>query len=143
MTKKDAERLLRQLRSLAAAGGVLLIKRANIRATLKDVELRLDSSKPEGSIWKLILDTEKHDEFNEGRCLTMEDEFLSPDQFSERYLVVRLKMVMDRSEYAQRAYDKAVSAGETSLPYEVWLEQTVGEQERRMTPILPVNRLVH
>jgi hypothetical protein len=143
MSKKDAERLLRQLRSLASAGGVLLIKKSNIRATLVDVELRLDSCTPEGTLWKLILDTEGHADFNKGRVPTIEDEFLSPDQFHDRYLVVRLKMVMDRSEHAQRAYDRAVSTGETSLPYEVWLEQTVGEQERRMTPVLPNNRMVH
>lgn len=143
MTAEGEEELLRKLLALAASGGVLQFTKENVRATLTQLRVDLAAQKPENSIWKLYLDFEPHKEFNESRRLPDAHQYIRPVEFDQRFTVVRMRMVMERTGYAVQAYRRAVRTGETKLPYEVWLEQTVGEAERRTMPLLPSNRLIH
>ena len=143
MTAEAADELLRKLRALAAAGGVLLLNKENVRATLTEVQVDHDAKNVENVVWKLYLDFEPHKEFNGQTKLPDCNQYVGPLDFDQRFLVVRKRMVMERTGFAVQAYRRAVRTGETKLPYEVWLEQTVGDMERRMTPTVPSNRLVH
>jgi hypothetical protein len=143
MTAEAADELLRKLRALAAAGGVLLLSKENVRATLTEVQVDHDTKNVENVVWKLYLDFEPHKEFNRQTKLPDCNQYVGPLDFDQRFLVVRKRMVMERTGFAVQAYRKAVRTGQTKLPYEIWLEQTVGDMERRMMPALPSNKLVH
>lgn len=116
------DKLLRVLRSLAIGNGVLESKRTGLRATLTRVEV--DAKDP--TLWKLCFNYQPHAVHNQGR--TGRDVHAYSHDVTKEFSIVSSDL-LESVLAAHRSYDDAVKSQQTTLPYDLWLEKTVGNMQ--------------
>lgn len=124
MTLDKLNHLFKVLTSLAGGKGVIQSTNTKLRATLIDISVDNNSQDPRNVVWKLYLDYLPHSTYNKGRT-GRAAAYIEAVKFFDEFCIVSHDLY-DQIQAAHRYYDQAIRSQQTSLPYEVWLEQTVG-----------------